>query len=98
MFVTNLVLNVEREQIYKESLENYNDIEENESEKDTVSRKSFNSSTTDSETRERLRVFATISPNQSTFKNFFKDLIYKYEETAGLIIASDLKNEFFSFK
>lgn len=102
MFVTNLVLNVEREQIFKESLDNLNDNEENELEKDTVSRKSYNSSTTDSETRERLRVYATISPNQSAFKNFFKDLIYKYEETAGLIIAFDFEmyiffnNSFFS--
>ena len=30
-------------------------------------------------------VFVTLSPNQSDFKNFFKDLIATYEETAGKI-------------
>lgn len=28
--------------------------------------------------------FVTLSPNQSEFKNFFRDLIAKYEETAGI--------------
>jgi len=95
IFVTNLVLNVEREQIFKESLDNLNDNDENDLEKDTVSRKSYNSNTTDSETKERLRVYATISPNQSAFKNFFKDLIYKYEETAGLFLFNSF---FFLFE
>jgi hypothetical protein len=30
-------------------------------------------------------VFVTLSPNQSDFKNFFRDLIAKYEEAAGKI-------------
>jgi hypothetical protein len=30
-------------------------------------------------------VFLTLEPNQSSFKNFFKDLIEKYEKTAGKI-------------
>ena len=29
-------------------------------------------------------VYVTLSPNQSEFKNFFRDLIAKYEETAGI--------------
>lgn len=32
-----------------------------------------------------LSVYVSLSPDQSEFKNFFKDLISKYEETAGRI-------------
>lgn len=33
------------------------------------------------------RVFATISPNESEFKNAIQDLIFKFEKTAGMKIS-----------
>lgn len=44
-----------------------------------------NSEDTSDEKNPEVSVFSTISPNQFEFKNFFRDLVSKYEETAGKI-------------